>query len=185
MRFTLLLHFYLVGLAIALPVRRAAPTEPVVETAIAGVGRALEKLDAVLNDSSMWSSNARRVTTEALALTKEVSLKLRSGRKDILRGPAIPGSESVKLLDWSSALTKYFTSTSHSWTKHRSHVVTTADVTGPCSVLDTLIVLAHDVAGFNDAMSSKMVTGANLAGDRLFKGPQTTEIERAIREYEK
>jgi hypothetical protein len=185
MRLNLLLPLCLLSGAFALPVRRAAPPEPVVETAIAAVGRTLEKLDAVLGNTSLWLSDARRATSEALSLTKEVSFKLRTGRKDILRGPTIPGNESMKLVNWSSALTKYFTSTSQAWIRHKNQVVSAADVVGSCSVLDTLIVLSHDTANFNDAISTKMVSVAGVVGDRLFKAPQTSEIDRTIKEYER
>jgi hypothetical protein len=183
MRLNILLPFCLLGSAIASPAE-LAPVEPIVELAMAGVGRALGNLDTHFNNTNLWREDARRAADEAHSLTKEIILRLRSGSKDVAKGPSIALTESIKLYDWSNALTNLFTRTSAKWTAHKRAVVATVDPTAPCSVLDTLIVLSRETSRFNDAVNGKMLTVAGQVG-KSFKGTQTTGIDNAIKEYEK
>jgi hypothetical protein len=182
MRPSLLLAFCLVSGAIAAPIEWATSADPIVEVAIGNVGKTLERLDLLMSDMRVWSQDARAATQNAKAITREIIDKLRSGRKDIARGPSINILESAKLVDWSNALTKYFKSTSQGWVRNKRAAMSSVDPLEPCSILDQLTVLSHETSKFNDAISGKMALvaqGANI----MFKGPQTAEIENAIREY--
>jgi hypothetical protein len=182
MRLSFLLSFCLIGGLIAAPVEWEKPGDPVVEVAIGNVGRTLERLDLLMADARQWSQDARGATQNAKAITREIVEKLRSGRKDIARGPPIPIAESTKLIDWSNALTKYFKSTSQGWVRNKRAAMASVDPLDSCSIVDQLTILVHETSKFNDAIAAKMAAATHQLNG-LFKGGQTSEIENAIREY--
>ncbi|KAF2416270.1 hypothetical protein EJ08DRAFT_684319 [Tothia fuscella] len=163
MRFTKIIPCCLIGTSLASPLLLSRAPGPPVEQAIRGVGEQFEALDAHFtsaNAKNAWPSNAAALTQQAQSIQDRIIDKLISGRLLIRSGPNIDGQESMRLWDWSEALTKYYEKTIPEWSKARKHVQA---VGKNIAVLRQLNELMINSENFNADIAKKMVGPAAVA----------------------